>query len=368
MQQQPPAIPVGVLSALKPARIFNDNTKRITSLAFDDTGAYCVVASEDDSIRIYDCNSASLVRTLYSKKYGVHLARFTHRSQNVLYASTKNSHDIRYLSTTDNKFISYFKGHTNSVVSLEMSPVDDMFISASVDGTVRLWDTRTPNCQGSLQVPKQNSTVVGIDPSGAVFAVATHDPNNPNVLPNISLYDIRNFEAGPFENQPIHDPTSSYSSATPPFMPPMTGLRFSNDGQKVMITTSGDTHYILNSFNPSQTLTKVGTGGNVASSYGSKLFGSEADITPDSSYVIAGTSSDGGTIVIYDISTPSSLTHEQLQSIPVPPSMGQQLSVLDYVAPTPISMVAFNPKFMMMASTSQASLAFWIPDTLNGMR
>ena len=28
-------------------------------------------------------------KTLYSKKYGVHLARFTHHSQNVIYASTK---------------------------------------------------------------------------------------------------------------------------------------------------------------------------------------------------------------------------------------------------------------------------------------
>lgn len=27
--------------------------------------------------------------TLFSKKYGVHLARFTHRSSNVIYASTK---------------------------------------------------------------------------------------------------------------------------------------------------------------------------------------------------------------------------------------------------------------------------------------
>lgn len=30
-----------------------------------------------------------LQATLYSKKYGVHLARFTHRSSNVIYASTK---------------------------------------------------------------------------------------------------------------------------------------------------------------------------------------------------------------------------------------------------------------------------------------
>lgn len=33
------------------------------------------------------------------------------------------------------------------VVSLAMSPVDDMFLSGSLDGTVRLWDLRVNPCQ-----------------------------------------------------------------------------------------------------------------------------------------------------------------------------------------------------------------------------
>ena len=28
-----------------------------------------------------------------------------------------------------------------------MSPVDDMFLSGSLDKTIRLWDLRSPNCQ-----------------------------------------------------------------------------------------------------------------------------------------------------------------------------------------------------------------------------
>ena len=34
-------------------------------------------------------NKSRHVKTLYSKKYGVHLARFTHRSSAIVYASTK---------------------------------------------------------------------------------------------------------------------------------------------------------------------------------------------------------------------------------------------------------------------------------------
>lgn len=73
----------------------------------------------------------SVRSTLYSKKYGVTLARFTHHKNNVIYASTKEDGNdrsrprffyktvkilskidtLRYLSIHDNKYIRYFRGH-----------------------------------------------------------------------------------------------------------------------------------------------------------------------------------------------------------------------------------------------------------------
>ena len=35
------------------------------------------------------------------------------------------------------------------VVALSMSPVDDTFISGSLDKTIRIWDLRAQNCQVS---------------------------------------------------------------------------------------------------------------------------------------------------------------------------------------------------------------------------
>jgi COMPASS component SWD2 len=35
----------------------------------------------------------------------------------------------------------------HSVTSLNMSPANDTFLSTSMDGTLRLWDLRSPSCQ-----------------------------------------------------------------------------------------------------------------------------------------------------------------------------------------------------------------------------
>jgi hypothetical protein len=55
-------------------------------------------------------------KTFYSKKYGIGLIRFTHRSGNILHTSTKGDHAVRYHSMHDNKYLSYFRGHENTLV------------------------------------------------------------------------------------------------------------------------------------------------------------------------------------------------------------------------------------------------------------
>lgn len=91
-----------LLGAFKPSKRFSSkHGTRITSVDFDDTGEWCVTAGEDETIQVYDLKRGKYSihstimlmsrhsKTLYSKKYGVHLCRFTHHSQNVIYASTK---------------------------------------------------------------------------------------------------------------------------------------------------------------------------------------------------------------------------------------------------------------------------------------
>lgn len=77
----------------RPSKAFSNFAKgaEVTSLDFDDTGEFCIAAGDDETLQLYDCKLGKHNKTLYSKKYGCHLARFTHTQSNVIYASTKEN-------------------------------------------------------------------------------------------------------------------------------------------------------------------------------------------------------------------------------------------------------------------------------------
>jgi WD40 repeat protein len=65
-----------------------------------------------------------------------------------------------------------------------------MFLSGSVDGTVSVWDYRSPHRQGVVHAaPSGASVFTCLDPPDAVcFAVAV------DKMPTLALYDVRSFD------------------------------------------------------------------------------------------------------------------------------------------------------------------------------
>ena len=220
---------------------------------------------------------------------------------------------LRYLSLHSNQYLRYFKGHRDRVVSLCMSPVDDNFLSGSLDNTVMCWDLRTPNAQGKIDV--KGRPVVAYDPKGVCFAVGC-------AINLIKMYDRRKFDAGPFTQFPLK------SQKTIEFV----DMKFSPQGHFLSVMTS-DSLMLADAF----------TGDQLAEftdfENGSSL-NLEASFTPDEQYLICG--SENGSIHIW---------HTKDKYSKVAELHGHA---------GPVRCVQFNPHYSMMASAC-TNVALWVP-------
>ncbi|EJU04611.1 WD40 repeat-like protein [Dacryopinax primogenitus] len=372
-QRGPPgtSMPItpATIARLRPARVFQKAVDpappsdpsaphTITSLSFDNTGEFLVTAGEDEAFRLYNCRQGKLVKPFWSKKYGVDLATFTHKSTTILHASTKEDNTVRYHSLHDNRYLQYFKGHQRRVICIQMSPVDDTFLTSSLDKTVRLWDLRSPTCRGLLNLPR--APVVAYDNTGVVFAVALSSP------PRIALYDASAWDTEPFLSVELND-TQLAQRAFPPRVPVVTSLQFSSNGKWLLVGTAGEVHYVLDSFN-GDLLARLeghqglergkhpGAAADIVPRRG--ISGQEVTFTPDSKFVISG--SHTGRWHAWDLlnkeeTMSGALVGKEQEVRTVLPSFGLEGHS------APVRCVRWNPRFAMMATAGE-ELAFWLPE------
>ncbi|CAO1625498.1 unnamed protein product [Sympodiomycopsis kandeliae] len=347
-----------ILTAIKPSKIFKAPTYiqegcSITSLDFDDKGEMCVTSSDDETIQLFDVRSGRHTKTLNSKKYGVNLVRFTHRSTAVLYASTKTDDTIRYHSLHDNRYMQYFRGHKSRVCSLTMNPLNDSFLSGSVGDAIKLWDLRTPNAQGTM--PVQGHPTVAFDPSGEVFALGISERMS------VLLYARNQFTAAPFMVIAIEDDVYLSKISMPPRPAIVTSLSFSpaSTSGHLLVGTAGDQHYVLDTWNNAykwrlvghQGLERVPTSSGIPNVAEAGISGQETCWSPCGSYVFAGGAD--GSVCVWEIPDKDH-----------PPQPGQDISIWPCAKlegqTDPVRAVAFSPRQAVLA-TGGSTCAFWLP-------
>ncbi|KAJ4334091.1 hypothetical protein N0V87_007144 [Didymella glomerata] len=357
----PPPPPAGpptqkvsdVISSFRPARRFKSGTSgtSITSLDFDDTGELAIVARDDDTLQIYNCKEGKHAKELKSQKYGVHLARFSHHAQSIIYASTKVDDTLRFLSTHDNSYIRYFKGHEDTVTSISLCPSSDTFISCSADNTVRLWNLQSPNHVGRLNLHKPYLAVY--DPSATVIAIASADTQT------ILLYDIRNYDKPPFATFDLQELEQRFLGGR---KGQWTKIEFTNDGKSLIVATNDSGHFVLDAFSGDIThfcYRKGGSSGrltpgvsrgghNSHRSNGSTPAVGQGDVcvTPDGQYLIGGSGEDG--LLVWDISKAAS-PNNVLEPMEKLPGHGRG------------AVVGYNPRTNLLASADR-DFYLWQPD------
>ncbi|XP_036595933.1 WD repeat-containing protein 82-like [Trichosurus vulpecula] len=304
-----------VLQSFRVAKVFPEHTEKINNFDYSPSGESVVASSSEDIILTYDCQEGKPKSCLYSKKYGVDIIKYTRSPTTVIYSCDKIDNTIRYLCLPEYKYIRYFPGHKKKVVALSMSPINDTFISGSLDKTIRLWDLRSPNCQGLMRL--QGKPICSFDPQGLIFGAGIGSEM-------LKLYDLRSFDKG------------SFAALKMPYEKncEWTDLKFSKDGKLILLCTNGKFFHVIDAFNGVPMYTFRGYN----NSQGLAL---EASFTPDSQFVMVG--SEDGKIHFWNAET------------------GIKVAVLNGRHNSPITCLQFNPKFMTFASAS-FYLAFWLPD------
>lgn len=357
----------------------SSTTTYATSLSFSDSGDYLLAACSDESLQIYDPLQGTTSKSLLSKKYGCHLARFTHHSQSIVYTSTKGSTaedmgTIRYHSTHDNVYLRYFRGHAGRVSALEVCPGADTFASCGVDDhSVRLWDLRSPSFQGKLSLA--TPTLAAYDPSASVLAIAS--PSTASIL----LYDARHYDQKPFATFDLlaQAQASSHLVGERGLPRDWTRLEFSNDGKSLLLGTNGDKgHLLMDAFDgnikaflmrPQQFLplkrdwqraapfpspAPAGGGGRDGKA---EMVAGQGDVclSADGRYVIGATGGERDAVV-WDtqgrVEDDEGKVMRPLASLP---------------CKTRVGVVAWNPRYNMLA-TGDKEVVMWLPDEHVGMK
>ncbi|KAF2396846.1 WD repeat-containing protein-like protein [Trichodelitschia bisporula] len=351
---QPQSAPIqkcsDIVSYYRPCRHFRSEDKKtfVTSLDFDDTGELAIVSRTDDTLQIYNCKEGKHAKELKSQKYGVHLARFTHHAGSILYASTKVDDGIRYLSTHDNSYIRYYKGHTDTVTCIAMSPSSDEFVSCGQDNTVRLWALNSPNAKGQLNLI--SPYFAAYDPSASVMAIAS--PPTQSIL----LYDVRMFDKAPFSSFDLADLEKRFN-------PPGKGrnwskIEFSNDGKNLLVATAGQGHFVLDAFEghlrhfclrPKGGRSERRVPGETAPN---RPVG-QGDVTfsQDGQFLIGGSGNDG--LAVWDVHSPTAddFLLRPSSELPVHPGI-----------PPRVEVVACNPRHNLIC-TADRDMLIWLPDS-----
>jgi COMPASS component SWD2 len=281
----------------------------ITSIDFSEEGNF--VAAAQDHILYYEFSEQkpSPQRIRVATHGGCEIVKL---KKNFIIHSTKNANNnIKCVDNSQRSYVNFYPGHSKRIASISLSNESSSFLfaSGSEDKTIRLWNK---NQQNRVAYVETTSTpFVAFHPTfGWELAAATDF--------SVLKFDIRQMD------KVLHK--FNYEKETT-----FNGLKYSDDGKLLMVSTNKTLIITLNSDSGEDTGRFYDFQKN-----GQNYF--EASFTPFSEFICSGSSN--GQIHFWDVKT------------------GQKIAKLKDNGL--IECVKFNPVLMMMATAAKNQLRFWI--------
>lgn len=118
-----------------PRAVWSGHKSPITSIAFN-AKTWLASGSWGPDIKLWDCESAELLRTLHGNSSYVTSVAF--RGDNLL-ASASWANTIELWDTREGRLLRTLAAHTENVTSLAFSDTDHLLASGDLKGSVKLW-------------------------------------------------------------------------------------------------------------------------------------------------------------------------------------------------------------------------------------
>lgn len=147
--------PSVLVSRIQKIKTFRGHRNAVYCAIFDKSGEYIITGSDDRLVKIW--STATGFCLCSCRGHEGDITDLAVSANNLLLASASNDCFIRVWRFPDGYPLSVLKGHTSAVTAIAFSPrqgCEYLLLSASDDGTCRIWDARDSSRNARIYAPK----------------------------------------------------------------------------------------------------------------------------------------------------------------------------------------------------------------------